>query len=216
MSMLEPAVNVPARPILVPVWGDKPVMRVGFRSPKPSCYMADPTYIHEPKPIVWRIKHPYWIVRQDEQGAVVMAYVPIDEYGVEYFWPEATDITVFEEEVSHYQFSVAFPKPNWLDSVQSAPAPELTPGAYVIVNTLTEDAIVGSTEDLEYDVKYNIVRLMYGTHTDRPMQEAFTIPDVVTSFEYRTKDLDSAIVMEQRLREQHFGEDPDIIATIND
>lgn len=64
------------------------------------------------RPIVWPIKHPYWCSGYGQDYSVIVSYADdIDE--IYKLWPEVSDITY--DEVSSYEFSGRFPKPEWFN-----------------------------------------------------------------------------------------------------
>lgn len=75
------------------------MIRARFRSNSKDC-----------RPVSWPVKHPYWCTGYDFCYSVLVAYAD-DEIEILRNWPEATDIDT--EEVSEYQFTDRFPKPDW-------------------------------------------------------------------------------------------------------
>lgn len=66
---------------------------------------------NDPRPVVWPIKHPYWVTGYGEGYSIVVAYAD-DEAEVLRNWPDATDIEA--DEAESYVFTSRFPKPDWL------------------------------------------------------------------------------------------------------
>ena len=64
----------------------------------------------DPRPVVWPIKHPYWVSGWGEDYAILVAYAD-DEQEVLRNWPEAQDIDAVEADA--YAFTGRFPKPEW-------------------------------------------------------------------------------------------------------
>jgi hypothetical protein len=62
------------------------------------------------RPAIWPIQHPYWCSGHGEGYHILLAYVDSIEQLREQ-WPEAYDLD--SEEVTEYQFSSRFPKPDW-------------------------------------------------------------------------------------------------------
>lgn len=62
------------------------------------------------RPVVWPIKHPYWISGYGDSYSIVVAYAD-DESELLRLWPEASDIDA--EEVEAYVFTSRFQKPDW-------------------------------------------------------------------------------------------------------
>lgn len=65
----------------------------------------------DPRPVVWPIKHPYWITGYGDDYAVIVAYAD-DEAEVLRNWPDAKDIDA--DPADEYAFSSRFPQPDWL------------------------------------------------------------------------------------------------------
>lgn len=65
---------------------------------------------NDPRPVVWPIKHPYWVTGYGEGYSIVVAYAD-DEAEVLRNWPDATDIEA--DEVEGYTFTSRFPRPDW-------------------------------------------------------------------------------------------------------
>jgi len=65
------------------------------------------------RPVKWPIKHPYWCsgYSGDLEKAVIVGYFD-DEAAIYELWPDAEDVEV--SEVSAYQFTERFPKPEWM------------------------------------------------------------------------------------------------------
>lgn len=64
----------------------------------------------DPRPVVWPIKHPYWITGYGEDYAIVVAYVDSMEE-LDDLWPDATDVDA--DEADEYVFTDRFQKPEW-------------------------------------------------------------------------------------------------------
>lgn len=84
-------------------------------------YISDEKTDYDPRPIIWPIKHPYWITGSTEElntsYSIVVAYADNEEQILE-LWPEATKLD--STEVTDYVFTSRFPKPTWLDENQKA------------------------------------------------------------------------------------------------
>lgn len=160
--------------MFVPVYGSLPLLRVGFLSPIPPRYLGDPKYIHDSRPICWPLFHPYFVVRQSADANMLMAYVEsVDD--IKTFWPEATEITVFEKGVTKYMFNADFQKPSWLDEVQAPDFVVKPPriAAFRIINKETEESIYGYSDDVDYAVQLHCHKLLYGVHEDAAFQDSF-------------------------------------------
>lgn len=179
--------------VFLPVFGGLPLKRVGFLSPVPTRHLGDASYIHDSRPICWPIRHPYFIVRQSADANMLMVYIEHED-DIKTFWPEATEITVFEEGVLKYQFNANFQKPSWLDEVQSADfvvKPQRI-GAFRIVNTETDESIIGYSDDLDYAVQLHCHKLLYGNHENKEFQDNFRSLDTLEIIYNVTNDLASA------------------------
>ena len=64
----------------------------------------------DPRPMVWPIKHPYWVTGYGENYSIVVAYAD-DQEEILRQWPDASDIDT--EEVSEYVFTSRFVRPEW-------------------------------------------------------------------------------------------------------
>lgn len=64
----------------------------------------------DPRPIVWPIRHPYWITGYGDGYSTVVAYAD-DEAEILRLWPEATHIDA--EQAESYVFTERFAKPKW-------------------------------------------------------------------------------------------------------
>lgn len=64
----------------------------------------------DPRPVVWPIKHPYWVTGSNDSNAIVVAYEDSIEE-IKRLWPDAEDIDAVD--VKEYAFSTRFPKPVW-------------------------------------------------------------------------------------------------------
>ena len=62
------------------------------------------------RPVMWPIKHPYWCTGENSTHFILIAYVGSMEELTE-LWPEA-EVDVVKE-VSRYEFTSRFPKPDW-------------------------------------------------------------------------------------------------------
>lgn len=72
---------------------------------------------HDPRPVNWPIKHPYWVTGYDNADQpVIVAYGDDDEY-IEQNWPDA-ERPLESEVVDGYVFSGRFPKPDWFEVVE--------------------------------------------------------------------------------------------------
>jgi len=70
-------------------------------------FMVNPD---DPRPVVWPIKHPYWITGGNDDHTIVVAYEE-DISEVMRLWPDAVHIG--EEDAKGYVFTPRFPKPVW-------------------------------------------------------------------------------------------------------
>lgn len=195
--------------MFVPVFGGMPLKRVGFLSPVPPRYLGNPEYIHDSRPICWPIRHPYFLVRQSADANMLMVYIEHED-DVKTFWPEATEITVFEEGVMKYAFNANFQKPSWLDEVQSVDFVVKPPriGAFRIVNKETEESLIGYSDDLDYAVQLHCHQLLYGVHADKAFQDNFRDLDQLEIIYNITKDLASAEHLAGQIRDfESSGED---------
>jgi len=190
----------------VPVYGSLPLLRVGFLSPVPPRHLGDPKYIHDSRPICWPLFHPYFVVRQSADGNMLMAYVEsVDD--IKTFWPEATEITVFEEGVTKYMFNADFQPPSWLAEVQSPDFVVKPPviGAFRLINTETEEVLYGYSDDVEYAVQLQSHKLMYGVHEDKEFQDNLVNYDSLSPIIHPTPTLAAAEKLARDLQE--FNED---------
>lgn len=64
----------------------------------------------DPRPVVWPIKHPYWVTGCSETHSIIVAYSD-DEEEILRNWPDAENIEA--EECEEYVFTGRFPKPKW-------------------------------------------------------------------------------------------------------
>jgi hypothetical protein len=156
-------------------FGGAILMRVGFISPIPPRHLDNGDYVHDSRPIAWPLIHPYWVVRMSEDANMMMAYVEsVDDLKV--YWPEATEITVFEENVTKYRFNSNFQKPSWLAEVHH-PDFKVLPhrlGAFRIFNPNDADLnIIGFGPDVDYAVQLNNHKLEYGVHDNAEFQEMY-------------------------------------------
>lgn len=70
------------------------------------------TDLQDPRPVVWPVKHPYWMTGSNDTHSIVVAYAD-DEAEILRNWPDAEDID--SEERSEYTFTSRFPKPGWFE-----------------------------------------------------------------------------------------------------
>ncbi|MNP89017.1 hypothetical protein D3C85_14130 [compost metagenome] len=158
-----------------PAFGNALLKRVGFLSPVPPRHLNDENYVHDSRPIAWPLVHPYWVVRMSDDANMLMAYVE-SEADLLVYWPEATEITVFEENVEQYRYNANFPIPAWLDEIHS-PDFKVAPhrlGAFRIFNPDEPDLnIIGYGEDVDYAVQLNNHKLEYSTHENEEFQEMY-------------------------------------------
>lgn len=73
----------------------------------------------DPRPVVWPIKHPYWITGYAGDGShsVVVAYAE-DEAEIMRNWPDAKNVEA--DPVGGYVFTERFPKPAWFEEADGA------------------------------------------------------------------------------------------------
>ncbi|MNZ13955.1 hypothetical protein D3C78_308680 [compost metagenome] len=187
------------------VRGGKPLLRVGFLSPVPPRHLNDGEYIHDSRPIAWPIYHPYWIVRMSDDANMLMAYVEKLE-DVTTYWPEAKEVTVFEENAERYGFNANFPKPTWLDEVW---APDFTVaprkcGVFRIYDADNDVLnVIGYSDDVDYAVQRNNHQLEYGVHEDREFQREYEGWQYLTIEFYPTVDIDAAKAKYEELMKFH-------------
>lgn len=159
-----------------PIFGNVMLKRVGFISPIPPRHLNDSNYIHDSRPIAWPVYHPYWVVRMSDDANLMMAYVE-DEEQVTQFWPEATEITVFDENLSRYSFNANFQEPGWLKEVHD-PSFTVAPRKIGAFRIYDEDdqlhCILGYSDDIDYAVQLNNHKLEYGVHPSIEFQEQYT------------------------------------------
>lgn len=179
-----------------PVFGNASIIRVGFLSPVPPRHSKDPEYVHDSRPIAWPLYHPYFIVRTSEDANLMMAYVEKLE-DVLIYWPEATNITVFDNNVTHYSFNGNFPQPSWLKEVQSDDfkvAPRKI-GAFRIYDDEDQTyCILGYSDDLDYAIQLNNHKLEYGVHDSQEFQAEYTGWETLTIETYLTDTMEEAKV----------------------
>lgn len=72
----------------------------------------------DPRPVVWPIRHPYWITGGGDGYATVVAYAD-NKTQIKKLWPEATHIDA--EVVDGYAFSDRFPRPKWFNEPEVKP-----------------------------------------------------------------------------------------------
>ncbi|MNO19228.1 hypothetical protein D3C76_89560 [compost metagenome] len=189
-----------------PVFGGQPLIRVGFLSPVPKRHLNDSEFIHDSRPIAWPLFHPYWIVRMSDDANMMMAYVEKLE-DVKVYWPEATEITVFEEGATRYGFNANFPKPSWLAEVHD-PSFTVAPrkcGVYRIYDAENDVLnIIGYSDDVDYAVQLNNHKLEYGTHEDREFMSEYQGWQYLTIEFYPTKDMDAAKAKYDELYKFHY------------
>lgn len=189
-----------------PIYGSHPLLRVGFLSPVPMRYRNNPNHIHDSRAIAWPVYHPYWVVRMSADANMMMAYVN-DIKQVTELWPEAEQITVFEEHCMQYMFNGNFPEPDWLAEVQAddfQPKPRRI-GAWRVVNPETGKSIIGYSDDCDYAIQLNNHKLEYGTHEDLEFQRDYTMWQDM-EVQYRpTETIEQAKRLAQQLRD--FDED---------
>ena len=66
----------------------------------------------DPRPVVWPVKHPFWITGQGADYSTVVAYVD-DLEELYRLWPEADNIDA--EQRHEYVFTDRFEKPKWFN-----------------------------------------------------------------------------------------------------
>jgi len=177
-----------------PIFGNVPLIRVGFLSPVPPRHLADPEYIHDSRPIAWPLYHPYWIVRMSDDANMLMAYVENIE-DVKTYWPEATEITEFANGLVHYSYNASFPEPSWLKEVHDESfrvAPRKI-GAFRIYDDADQTyCLLGYSDDLDYAIQLNNHKLEYGVHDSREFQQQYEGWQTLTVEIYPTADMESA------------------------
>lgn len=160
------------RVIIEQAFGDADLMRVGFISKVPDRHLDNPNYLHDVRPVCWPVYHPYWIVSFEQKFVVVMAYVTsIDQ--LKHLWPEAENITVYEESTNGYQYNSRFPRPDWLDEVHS---PDFEVKRRIGVFTMTNpdgDVLVGFGDDIDYSMQYIVHQLEYGVFDNTQFQQGY-------------------------------------------
>lgn len=190
--------------------------RVGFKIHVPERHRNNEDYVHDPRPICWPIYHPYYVTGQEDGAMTMMAYV-IEPTDVFHYWPDATDLTIFEEKVTHYYFSERFPRPDWLDDVHK---PENQPvkriGAYKIEDIESGLSSIGFSDDVDYDIQLNVHQLEYGTHDHAELQEAYISAKGLEIKIYDTKTLEDAEIYAKKLiiTENSNGEYDNILEKI--
>lgn len=192
-----------------PVYGGTPLFRVGFLSPVPPRHLEDPEYIHDSRPIAWPLYHPYWIVRMSHDANMMMAYVEsIDD--VTTFWPEATEITVFENNALRYGFNANFQEPSWLKEVHAEDfkvAPRKI-GAFRIFDDEDDTfSILGFSDDLDYAIQLNNHKLEYGVHPSQEFQAEYKTWETLTIEIYPTANMDEAKARYEELVKFHTPAD---------
>lgn len=78
------------------------------------CRFQQPT--DDARPVVWPIKHPYWITGEGEDYFIIVAYAD-NEAEILRLWPEA--INLDSEERAEYLFTSRFRKPDWFTGGQA-------------------------------------------------------------------------------------------------
>ncbi len=68
------------------------------------------------RPVVWPIKHPYWVSGYDSADQPVIVAYADDEAEILRLWPEA-ELPISSDVVDEYVFSDRFPKPDWFEEV---------------------------------------------------------------------------------------------------
>jgi len=68
------------------------------------------------RPVKWPPPGPYWCSGQNDQHAIVIAYVR-SERQLKQYWPEAEEITSTKEDEILY--SDRFPKPAWWEKIET-------------------------------------------------------------------------------------------------
>jgi hypothetical protein len=197
------------------IYGSLPLLRVGFVSPVPPRHVNNASYVHDSRPIAWPVYHPYWITRMTEEGNVIMAYVEsLDD--IKTYWPEATDVTVFQEGCTRYGFNANFAAPTWLKEVHAADF-EVKPsrcGVWRIENPELSMSLVGYSEDCDYAIQLNNHQLEYGVHEDKDFQEAYTSWTELEVTYRPTNTLEQARILGQQLIDFDKNEG-DIETTLN-
>ena len=64
------------------------------------------------RPVNWPVEHPFWCTGEGDDCFVMIAYAN-DELEILQNWPDAFDIET--KQVSEYEFSDRFPKPDWFE-----------------------------------------------------------------------------------------------------
>ena len=198
-----------------PVFGKINLLRVGFLSPVPPRHLNNEAYIHDSRPIAWPLYHPYWIVRMSDDANMLMAYVEEIEH-VKLYWPEATEVTVFEENVTHYCFNSNFPEPIWLKDVQDPSfrvAPPKT-GAFKITELESGLSIIGFSDDTDYDIQLNYHQLEYGVHEHEAFQREYTNWTGLEVNVYATETLEEAEAYARKLLKFENAEDGSLSTTL--
>jgi len=184
------------------VYGSLPLLRVGFLSPVPPRHLSDPEFVHDSRPIAWPVYHPYWVVKIGSDANIMMTYVEsLDEIAV--FWPEATEVTVFEEGCTQYAFNSNFPKPSWLAEVHATDF-TVRPrkiGAFKVTDLATGKSIIGFSDDVDYAVQLNNHQLEYGVHADAEFQDIYRSWEELEITYYKAKDLAAAECYAQSLQD---------------
>lgn len=159
-------VNVPG--------GDR-LLLITFKLPVAERYLNDPDYTQDVRPIAWPFMHPYWLTELVDTHAQLMAYVESSDELLT-FWPEATELVIMDENLTRYEFTDDYPVPDWWLEVTS-PDFEVAPprvGVVRIVEPKSELSIIFATEDADYDVQLNNLKLEYGKHENHEFQQEYT------------------------------------------
>ncbi len=64
----------------------------------------------DPRPLNQNLSYPYWVTGYGSDFAIVVAYVPSDDFLYEN-WPEATNVELIS--VDSITFTDRFPRPDW-------------------------------------------------------------------------------------------------------
>lgn len=190
-----------------PVYGNKPLLRVGFKSPFPKRHLDNPHYVHDIRPIYWPYYHPFYLTATAEDHYVVMAYVEKLE-DVTAAWPEATDIEVFDDHVTVYQYTDRFPEPDWIRELHDH---EVTPvtriGCFSITERESGITLVGASEDMDYAVNLTVHQLEYGTCEDADLQDCYDGPESIDIIFRETTTMDAATKLAKSIRSfNDFGD----------
>ncbi len=193
-------VHAPSEPYTKPTFQNRTVMRVGFTLPVAPRYLNNPDYVQDVRPILWPLYHPYFHTGTEADHSTMMAYVE-DLNDVLVAWPEAKDLTVFEEHMTHYQYSPRLPEPDWLATVHH---PDFVPplnrtGAYKITNPDEDLSIIGFGDDIDYQIQHNNLLLEFGKHEHEAFQQAYTGWQDLEISVYDTTTVEQAKAYAQKL-----------------